>query len=55
MTRQARYLDAGRSIFPYGVKNACWEDGPATYQQVHSAAGSTHGSVYMATVSAEAR
>ena len=55
MTRQARYLDAGRSIFPYGVKNACWEDGPATYQHVHSAAGSTHGSVYMATVSAEAR
>ncbi len=53
MTGKKDYLDAAGRAFPYGVRNACWEDGPATYFHVHSAAGSTHGSVYMATVVAE--
>jgi hypothetical protein len=50
MTGEERYLEAARRAFPYGVKNACWVDGPQAYFHVHSAAGSTHGEVYMATV-----
>ena len=53
MTGEARYLQAAKKAFPYGVANACWAGGPATYYHVHSAAGSTHGSAYMATVAAE--
>ncbi len=53
MTGEARYLQAAEKAFPYGVANACWAGGPATYYHVHSAAGSTHGSAYMATVAAE--
>ena len=52
MTREQRYLAAARKAFAYGVVNACWVGGPPTYSHVHSAAGSTHGNVYMATVSA---
>jgi len=55
MTGDRRYLEAAGNAFPYGVKNACWVGGPATYSHVHSAAGSTHGSVYMSTVSQERR
>jgi hypothetical protein len=48
LTGDEKYMDAARRSFAYGVKNACWEGGPATYTQVHSANGAMHGNVFMA-------
>ncbi|MHC4916223.1 MAG: RIFT barrel domain-containing protein [Planctomycetota bacterium] len=47
LTGEARYMEAARRCFAYGVKHACWRNGPATYQQIHSANGATHGNVFM--------
>ncbi len=52
LTGDRAYLEAARRCFEYGVENACWEGGPATYAQVHSANGAMHGNVFMAVSAA---
>ena len=54
LTGEQKYLEVARKCFAYGVKNACWVNGPPVYQQVHSANGALHGVVFM-TVDAAAR
>lgn len=39
LSGQQKYLETARRCFAYGVKNACWKDGPPTYQQVHMPTG----------------
>ena len=53
LTGDKAYLATARRCFEYGVRNACWANGPPTYVQVHSANGAMHGNVYM-TVAAQA-
>ena len=53
LTGDKAYLATARRCFEYGVRNACWQNGPPTYVQVHSANGAMHGNVYM-TVAAQA-
>lgn len=48
-----KYLEAARQCFAYGVKHACWKNGPPTYVQVHSANGAMHGNVFMAVDASE--
>jgi hypothetical protein len=55
LTGEQKYLDTARKCFAYGVRNACWKDGPPTYTQVHSAGGALHGNVFMAVDSAQRR
>lgn len=52
LTSEARYLEVTRACFAYGVKHACWKDGPATYTHIHSANGALHGNVFMVADSA---
>ena len=52
LTGDKTYLATARRCFEYGVRNACWQNGPPTYTQVHSANGAMHGNIYM-TVAAE--
>ena len=52
LTGEAKYMETARGCFAYGVKHACWKDGPPTYVQVHSANGSLHGNTFMAVDSA---
>lgn len=47
LTGDMKYMDAARLCFDYGVKNACWKSGPATYFHIHSANGATHGNFFM--------
>ena len=47
LTKETKFMDAARICFAYGVKNACWTNGPPTYTQVHSGNGATHGNVFM--------
>jgi hypothetical protein len=54
LTKDMKYMEAARRCFAYGVKNACWKNGPPTYQQVHSANGALHGNLFM-SVDAELR
>ena len=54
LTGRTEYLAAARRLFDYGVKHACWENGPPTYTQVHSANGAMHGNVFMAVESERA-
>jgi len=53
LTGDKAYLATAKRCFEYGVRNACWRNGPPTYVQVHSANGAMHGNVYM-TVAAKA-
>ena len=48
LTGEKRYFDLARRLFAYGVKNACWKNGPATYVHIHSANGALHGNWFMA-------
>jgi hypothetical protein len=48
LTRDQAYLDLARKCFAYGVRNACWKNGPPTYFHIHSANGALHGQVFMA-------
>ena len=48
LTGDMNFMEAARRCFAYGVKHACWKDGPPTYIQVHSANGALHGNVFMA-------
>ena len=48
LTGDRGYMETARRCFAYGVKNACWANGPPTYYQVHSANGAMHGNVFMA-------
>ena len=52
LTGDMGYMDAARRCFAYGVRNACWKDGPPTYIQVHSANGALDGNVFMVVESA---
>jgi len=52
LTGERKYIETARRCFAYGVKNACWKGGPATYIQVHSANGAMHGNVFMVVDSA---
>lgn len=47
LTGDMQFMTAARQCFAYGVKNACWKNGPPTYFHVHSANGATHGNVFM--------
>jgi hypothetical protein len=48
LTGEKRYFDLARRLFAYGVKNACWVNGPATYYHIQSANGALHGNWFMA-------
>ncbi len=48
LTGEKRYFDLARRLFAYGVKNACWKNGPPTYFHIHSANGALHGNWFMA-------
>jgi len=52
LTGEMKYMETARRCFAYGVKNACWRNGPATYFHIHSANGATHGSTFMTVDSA---
>ena len=52
LTGERRYVDLARRCFAYGVRNACWRNGPATYYHIHSANGALHGNMFMAVDSA---
>jgi len=47
LSKDMKYMQAARKCFAYGVKNACWKDGPPTYRQLHSAGGAMHGNLFM--------
>ena len=47
LTGEKKYLDMARKCFAYGVKNACWVNGPPAYFSIHSANGGTHGQFFM--------
>ena len=47
LSGERKYLDMARKCFAYGVKNACWVNGPPTYFSIHSANGGTHGQFFM--------
>ena len=47
LTKDRKFLEAAQRCFAYGVKHACWKDGPPTYYHVHSANGAMHGNVFM--------
>ena len=47
LTGQKKYFDVARRCFAYGVKNACWKNGPPTYFHIHSANGALHGNWFM--------
>jgi hypothetical protein len=47
LTKDMKYMETARRCFAYGVKHACWKNGPPTYQQVHSANGAMHGNLFM--------
>ena len=47
LTKDRKFLQAAQRCFAYGVKHACWKDGPPTYYHVHSANGAMHGNVFM--------
>ena len=49
LTGEKKYFDLARTCFAYGVKNACWKNGPPTYFHIHSANGALHGNRFMAT------
>ena len=48
LTGDKKYFDLARRLFAYGVKNACWKNGPPTYFHIHSANGALHGNWFMA-------
>ena len=48
LTGDQKYFDLARRLFAYGVKNACWKNGPPTYFHIHSANGALHGNRFMA-------
>ena len=47
LTGDKKYFDVARRCFAYGVKNACWKNGPPTYFHIHSANGALHGNWFM--------
>jgi hypothetical protein len=48
LTGEKKYMDMARRCFAYGVKHACWKNGPPTYYHIHSGNGGTHGGFFMA-------